>query len=352
MKWSLSNSARTLTIAGLFAVCAGTTVWSAANDLEARQWLYKAIDAYDREDYGAAKTDVAMALQSQPNFAEAYLLKGMLEHHDGQPDKADASWKRAMDLNPRLPDDMRKSLEKKAHAIESHLSTQEFEHFSIQFNGAEERDKAWLAVKHLDEAYNHLGSRFDIFPETHFSVIIFTSDEFWEAWNAPGWLGGFFDKQDGRIRVRMDTPPGGDEEYRRRLRHEFTHAFIHELYPKDLPGWFQEGAAQFYAYASNSGFWKDTRFEELRKELKNAPWITLDQVERAIRKKEGGPGHIYLAYLEAEALMLAIAKDRGESWIPSVVDKLRKGAAFDDAFQEVVGRTPADRLDQLKHSWE
>jgi len=65
-----------------------------------------------------------------------------------------------------------------------------------------------------------LGSRFGVFPAERTPVIIFTTEEFWEAWSAPGWLGGFFDNRDGRVRVRMDPPPGGDEEFRRRLRHE------------------------------------------------------------------------------------------------------------------------------------
>src|SRR5258708_445859 len=91
------------------------------NDFEAQRWLQKAIDAYDREDYGSAKTNLQMALQAEPNFSEAYLLKGMLEYHDGLVDNANVSWKRALELNPHLPGDMRKQLEKRAHAIEANL---------------------------------------------------------------------------------------------------------------------------------------------------------------------------------------------------------------------------------------
>ena len=321
------------------------------NDVEAQRWLYKAIAAYDREDYGAAKTSLALALQTEPNFSEAYLLKGMLEYHDGQVDNANASWKRALELNPRLPGDMRTQLEKKAHAIESGLTEQDFSHFHLQFHGAEERDQAWQAVKSLDEAYNDLGSRFGVFPDTHFPVVIFTSDEFWEAWNAPIWLGGFFDSRDGRIRVRIDSTPGGDEEFRRRLRHEFTHAFIHQLYPNDLPVWFQEGVAQFYAFANpTNGFWKDARLEELQKMMKKAPWMDLDRVEHVIKKKDVHPGLIYLGYLESEALILYIAKERGDSWVPNVVDRLRKGASFEQAFQDVVGVSAAQMLENLHHS--
>jgi len=349
MKRSLQN----YLLAFLLVVQSLSVVWATTPKAqEAILWIYKGVAAYEREDFGAAKTYVNMALETEPNFAEAYLLKGLLEYHDGQVEKANASWQKALDLNPRLPDDMRKKLESRAHKVEAGLTSQESSHFTLQFSGADERDKAWVAVKHLDEAYSDLGSRFNTFPEGKFSVIIFSSQEFWEAWNAPLWLGGFFDSRDGKIRVRIDTPPGGDEEYRRRVRHEFTHAFIHKLYSKDLPVWFQEGIAQFYAYSSPSnGFWKDARMESLKKETKGAPWMELTKVERVIKKKDVAPGLIYLGYLESEALILYVAKERGDSWIPMVVELLRAGKNFAEAYKTVVGITPEESMDHLIHSW-
>ena len=38
------------------------------------------------------------------------------------------------------------------------------------------------------------------------------------------------------------------ENHRRRLRHEFTHAYLHVIYARPLPRWFNEGVAEFYAY--------------------------------------------------------------------------------------------------------
>ena len=318
---------------------------------EAAQWLKKALGAYDQEDYGGAKLALAMALQEEPNFSEAYLLKGMLEYHDGKLEDANASWQRALQLNPRLPEEMRQRLQARAHALEAGLTTQDFAHFRLEFNGAQERDQAWQAVKDLNEAYNDLGSRFGIFPPGKFPVIIFTSQEFWEVWVAPLWLGGFFDQVDGRIRVRFDELPGGEEEFRHRLRHEFTHAFIHQIYPKELPLWFNEGIAQFYAYSeATNTFWKDTRLDAIGKLIKGAPWLEMADVERVLRKKDVAPGFIYLSYLESEALALYVAKGRGDSWIPFVMERVRKGMTFADAFKDVVSFPPAEALERLHHS--
>ena len=333
------------------ALCGPVRAASQTND--AVQWLSKAVAAYDREDYGAAKTNVAIALEREPNFAEAYLLKGMLAYRDGNVDDANADFKRAMTLNPHLPADLRGQLEKQAREIEAGLTQQDFAHFTLQFHGADERDKAWQAVKSLDDIYNEMGSLFGVFPSQKISVIIFNTEEFWDAWNAPSWLGGFFDKRDGKIRVRMDAPQGGDDEYLRRLRHEFTHAFLYQLYPNELPVWFNEGAAQFYAYKNpTDSFWKDKRLEELRKIMKGAPRLNLAKMQDVIAKKNVSPGLIYLAYLESEAFVLYVAKEHGDAWIPSFIAALRQGASFDAAFQQVVGIAPAAVLDQLHHSWE
>lgn len=325
----------------------------AAHTAEAAHYLSKAIAAYDQEDYGAAKTELELALQTEPNFAEAYILKGLLLYHDGQTDEANAAFKHAMDLNPRLPLDMREHLEKQAHEVEQGLTEEDFSHFHLQFHGADQRAKAWEAVKDLDDAYNYLGSQFGTFPPEKITVIIFSTEEFWEAWNAPMWLGGFFDKRDGKVRVRIDYPVGGEDEMQRRLRHEFTHAFIHQLYPNDLPMWFQEGVAQYYAYANpTDSFWKDTRLEALRKMTQGAPWMDMAKIQDVIAKKNAPPSLIYLAYLESEALALYVAKEHGESWVPSVLEHLRAGSNFESAFQQAVGITPAAAMDQLRQSWE
>lgn len=319
---------------------------------EAKEALSRALAAYERNDIGAAKVSLAIALEAEPNFAEAQVLRAVLLAHDGKDAEAEDAFKKALELNPRLPKEASKRLEKEAHAIESRLTQQDFSHFRLLFHGADQRDKAWQAVKYLDSAYNHLGSRFGIFPPEKIPVIIFSSQEFWEAWKAPMWLGGFFDRRDGKVRVLVDNPPGGEDEMNRRLRHEFTHAFIYQLYPKDLPYWFQEGVAEFYAYANpQDSFWKENRLSALHKEIRGAPWLNLAKLQTVLEKKEAHPATIYLAYLQSSALMIYIAKERGESWIPRLMQELRAGQPFDAAFLKTVGLSADRFLEQLRSAW-
>jgi hypothetical protein len=126
---------------------------------------------------------------------------------------------------------------------------------------------------------------------------------------------------------------------------------MYQLYPKDLPVWFQEGTAQFYAYSGSDSFWKDARLKQIEKEAKNAPWMDLPQVEEAIQKKQVHPGLIYLGYLESEALILWIAKERGDSWVPMVMEKIRGGASFTNAFKAVVGVSPQESFASLRRQF-
>ncbi len=313
-------------------------------------WLVQqATDCYDHADFGCAKLRLESALRHQPGCAEALWVDSFVKERDGDHDRSEALRARALKINPKLAD----FWEKRAHEIEAHLTTQEFSHFTVSFDGAKDRDKAWRVLCHLDEAYNQFGSRFGEFPTRKIPVLVFTSPEFLDAWQSP-FIGGFFDQRDGKVRVRMDDVAGGDDAYARIARHEFAHAFMNQYFPlKNLPLWFVEGSAQFYAYLNpDDGFWKQKRLDEIQRQQRKDAFLSFPQIEEAIGKKNVNAGIIYRAYLQSEALILQIARDRGESWVFTVMQRLREKKSFDEAFQEVVGISPTQSMEHLQHAWE
>jgi hypothetical protein len=316
---------------------------------EALYMVSKAADCLDHRDSGCAKIKLESVLEREPNCAEALFVKGwVLQYYDQKPEQGEAMQEKALKLNPKLSE----FWEERGHAIESQLTNQEFSHFDLQFYGAEDRAKAWDAVKYLNEMYDQLGSVFGAFPPKHIPVIVFTTEEFLDAWRAP-FIGGFFDKRDGKVRIRVDEMPGGDEEFRHRARHEFTHAFMYQLYPHDLPSWASEGTAEFYARSGASGFWKEERLEQIRKICRNYEWLTFPQIQETISTKKGSALTIQLAYLESEALVIYAAKERGDSWIPKVMHYLLEhGGTFDAAYEAVLGTRPEIAMERLHHSWE
>jgi len=317
---------------------------------EADYMVSRAAECMEHEDAGCAKLKLDPVLEKDPRCAGALFIRGWIyQYHDGQTAKGRGMQERALELDPKLAD----FWEQRGHAIESNLTTQAFSNFDLQFYGAEDRDKAWDAVQYLNEMYGHLGSIFGAYPAKRIPVIVFTTQEFLDAWRAP-FIGGFFDKRDGKIRIRVDEMPGGDEEFRHRARHELTHAFMYQLYPHDLPSWVSEGVAEFYARSGSAdGYWKENRLEEIRKLCRNQEWLTMERIQEAISKKRESPYVIQRAYLESEALVLWMAKERGESWVPNVVGYLQKhGGSFDAAFEAVLNVTPSSAMESLHHAWE
>ena len=148
--------------------------------------------------------------------------------------------------------------------------------------------------------------------------------------------------------------PGGDEEFRHRARHEFTHAFMYQVYPHDLPSWVSEGVAEFYARSSaTNGFWKKSAWNRFKRASKEMPWLTLEMIQEAIAKKRVSPYVIMQAYQESEAMVIFVAKERGDSWIPNVMNYLReRGGPFEAAFKAVLQSTPSAEMEKLHHAWE
>ncbi len=249
--------------------------------------------------------------------------------------------------------DRKTDWEKRGHAIESNFNSQAFSRFDVQFYGSENRNMAWDAVKYLNEMYMDVGALFGEHPQRRIPVIVFTTGEFLAAWRAP-FIGGFFDRRDGKIRIRVDEMSKGDEEFRHRARHEMTHAFLFQLCPKELPSWASEGIAEFCARNGVSqGFWKDNRLEEIRKTRKGMPWLSLEQINSSISKKSGSMQSLYLSYLESEALVLWIAKDKGDSWVPRVVKYFAQNdVTFDGAYKALYGVTLESEMERLRRYWE
>ncbi len=333
--------------------------WADADLQKSFQLFREANAALDRKEIGTAETLLDQALDLEPNFSEAYYLKGIIEYKTGQTTRGQEFIERAQQLNPMLSVEIRQALQKRAMAIENNLTTEDFEHFRLEFHGAERREEAWTAVQYLNEAYNDLGSALGQYPSGRIPVIILTSSQFQNVWRAPTWEAGFFSSLDGRIRIRLESPSGTEDDYRRRLRHELTHAYLHGIYGGTLPRWFNEGVAEFYAYSSSSDMqWKDVLLEKIERKLRHIQWLTIAQMYEVNRNNRAvSAGWVQLAYLEGQALVLYTAKERGDSFIPSIITRLPPASsseldsqAFDAAFEEVVGLTPDAMLKQLYES--
>ena len=116
-------------------------------------------------------------------------------------------------------------------------------HFTIQFDGGENREAAYQVLDLLELAYRDIGQALTSFPDEEISVILYNNEQFRDITQTPGWTKGIYD---GKIRL----PVGGAAPDRQLLAkviyHEYTHAVVHELAGNRAPTWLNEGLAVYF----------------------------------------------------------------------------------------------------------
>ena len=113
-------------------------------------------------------------------------------------------------------------------------------HFTVSFEGPQQADLAARALEALDRAYWRVGDTLNSYPADPVPVVLYTTEEFRDITRAPGWAAGAYD---GTIRIPMRGALGQQQELDRVLAHEFTHALIRSLAPRNVPTWLNEGIA-------------------------------------------------------------------------------------------------------------
>jgi tetratricopeptide (TPR) repeat protein len=116
-------------------------------------------------------------------------------------------------------------------------------HFLIQFDGGENRERAYQILDLLELAYRDVGQAFGVFPDEEITVILYNNEQFRDVTQTPGWTNGIYD---GKIRL----PSGGGVPDRallsKVLYHEYTHVIVHELSDNRAPTWLNEGLAVYF----------------------------------------------------------------------------------------------------------
>jgi hypothetical protein len=71
-------------------------------------------------------------------------------------------------------------------------------------------------------------------------VVLYSNEQFRDITRAPDWAAGAFD---GTVRIPVRDALADTAELDRVAAHEFTHAVVHSLAPRDVPVWLNEGLA-------------------------------------------------------------------------------------------------------------
>jgi tetratricopeptide (TPR) repeat protein len=216
----------------------------------------------------ASISSLKKALELQPRFVQAASLLAQVAYDRGDLALAIRSMEKAVALNPQ--DRMRtEQLARWKHESSVHESLDERTdvRFRVMFEGTAQQAIADRVSRVLEAAYWRIGKTLNSYPSETLTVLLYTDRQFMDITQSPAWAGGEFD---GRIRVAVGGALKTPKALDRVMIHEFVHAAIATLAPRNVPGWVHEGLAS--ALESTDKTWIKTTLALTRARL------TLDQL--------------------------------------------------------------------------
>ncbi len=277
-------------------------------------------------------------VESAPNDLRAYPLLGDLYYKKDRLVDAISVWERLARKDPGNPHTeallVKARQEIKTHTSFTHETTR---HFTIKFEGAENRHLYRTVLDSLEEAYGEVGRAFSFYPPEEVIVFLYTNQQFFDVTRAPAWSGGAFD---GKIRI----PALGYESQTRRLRevlfHEYIHSVIHRMTEQsdlrtgasvNVPTWLHEGIAQYFEPSDKT--------HEVNARLK--AWVKQQGVVIDLSQLHGSfmglnNVHAMVAYDESLSAVSFLINEFGTWRLKQLLEELPRRRSFDEAIQNVI----------------
>ncbi|MDP6540471.1 MAG: hypothetical protein QF903_05785 [Planctomycetota bacterium] len=280
--------------------------------------LARGVALLERCHAGAPQHEVFAA-----NLAEALARLARVEHE--APDTRPAALERlarAVELAPGR-DDLADLLDRWRREAETEQGfwTDESDHFLLRYDG--ERGELlnrghYLLLNDLEAAYQDFGELFGRFfveeGRPKVEVLVYRREEFSELTGIGHWAGGVFD---GKVRVPIEDLDAERKVLTGILRHELLHAFVKEVGGRGVPGWLNEGLAQWVeaAFLDDRG----SRVRRAREKLAGTELFTLDELAGSLatwRDEEA----IARAYAQSLAFVAYLEHHYGERLVIELVE--------------------------------
>lgn len=292
-----------------------------ADPANARLHLGAGLAAFLERRDADATSALERALEIDPTLTDADRVLGQVLHRSNDllgairayealtraaPDDADARatlerWRREAELADRMQ-----------QAIGSH--------FTVSFEGPSEAALANEALASLDRAYWRIGSVLATYPNDPIPVVLYTTEQFRDITRSPGWAAGAFD---GTIRVPMRGAIDDPKELDRVLAHEFTHALVRLLAPRNVPTWLNEGLAS--ALETGDLSWAE------RQAARASGTVPLSALGGSFGHLNGDQAA--LAYAVSALAVRRLIQDNGGFAVANLLRDLGEGEDFEQAFE-------------------
>lgn len=270
------------------------------------------------------------------NLAEALARAAREDYADRARREAGlAALERATLLDPSRAD-LASLLERwrRQSEAEADFWTDESTHFQLSYDGNRTEllhrgQRAMLDT--LEEAYRSFAELFGHHPvgpgKPKIQVVVHGRESFGRLTGLGHWAGGVYD---GVVRVPVEDLAGELSELRRVLRHELVHAFVRALGGRDVPGWLNEGLAQWLEEPFDTD--RAQRVRRTRRSLVGHAPFPLERLRGSLAAWDD-PQEIARAYSQSLALVDHVQRWYGERLLYDMVAGCAVGTAPAETFR-------------------
>jgi tetratricopeptide (TPR) repeat protein len=149
-------------------------------------------------------------------------------------------------------------------------------------------------------------------------VVLYDRAEFDRLTGLGDWAGGVFD---GVIRVAVDDLTRERSRWERILRHELVHAFVRDVGGRDVPGWLNEGLAQYFEEPTPG-------LAEARATLAGTELFPLERLRESLATWKN-QGEIARAYAQSLAFVAFLRDTVGDGGLAELLAACRAQGAVE-----------------------
>ena len=289
-------------------------------------------------------------IKNTPNDRHALTLLGTLYYKRDQLSEAITAWEKVIQVDPENKG-VQASLDKARREIatQSRFTHEMTRHFTIKFDGAENRALYQTVLGILEDAYGEVGRALHYFPVEEVIVYLYTDQQFFDVTRAPAWSGGIFD---GKIRIPSKGFENKMDALKKILTHEYVHAVVYQMTqhvtskkggrPVQVPTWLNEGIAQYLELSGTKGEVN----QRMKGRIKQGIFIKLDQLHGSFMGLNGAQAAI--AYEESLSAVSFLVDEFGMWRVKMLLEDLASKGNIDEA----IGSALLISYDTFQSRWE
>lgn len=115
--------------------------------------------------------------------------------------------------------------------------------FDIQISGISKASQAEKILLLMDQGYMEILGELSLTLKNKIKVVLYTDQEFYDTTGLPPWVGGAYD---GKIHLPLANSDPESDIFQKVVKHELTHAILHQATRGKCPTWLHEGLAQYF----------------------------------------------------------------------------------------------------------